>query len=804
MAAAINQDLEVDENKDLCSICSDKYTSTVRKRVECKYCHASTCSKCIEQYLIGRTEDAHCLHCRVSYNDVILREICTKTYLTQRYFKHRQEILVNREKANLPGLQNEATREMNRRKTQQQVHELTNEIKKLKEDRGKSVIEYSRICNLHYLAIKSGNNTEYKTKMDELYLQSEQYRDLIQIKMNEVRRIRTEIYNNDVDTYNQKPQEDDRKKFIRHCTRDGCKGFLSTAWKCGICEWYSCSKCFIPKAKEHDAVHECKKDDVDTAELIKKDSKPCPNCGEFIMKSSGCFSENTPVMCWDGTNKMSQDIQIGDELVGDDGTKRSVTGTVSGESTMYEIMQNTGMTYTVNSKHTLVLKYTGDKKISWNNSTNSWKISWFDHTEYCEKSKQIKTSSEKTKEDALCEMQLFKKSINTPDVIEILVEDYMKIADYTKNTLLGFKSSPNKDMLRTSIKVKQLDIGKYYGWSVDGNKRFLLSDTTVVRNCDQMFCITCQTPFSWNTGKIVTSGPIHNPHYYEWMKRNGTAPPRNPADVPCGGYPDRWHLVAFPNKMDPLIANLFYEFHRICIELHDISTRTYRTHMDITTTANINIRFLVGDFDEKQWGRNLAINEKKRKRDAEIQEVIAAFNMIAIDIINQVQQFSQPPYMTFSSLPVKMAEEFIHTLYVQIQGLIKMINDAIRTVSITYSQAVPYIRIIKCNETKITYYSVTTHNFSNDPTKKAAAEDDYKEEVPNIKASVPDAHLQRCLNLYHRQTYAADANANANANAADAAANANVNTIVDFEQEDNTYEAFTHIQQAIQESLKLS
>lgn len=95
--------------------------------------------------------------------------------------------------------------------------------------------------------------------MDELYLQSEQYRDLIQIKMHEVRRIRTEIYNNDVDAYNQKPQEDDRKKFIRHCTRDGCKGFLSTAWKCGICEWYSCSKCFIPKAKEHDAVHECKK-----------------------------------------------------------------------------------------------------------------------------------------------------------------------------------------------------------------------------------------------------------------------------------------------------------------------------------------------------------------------------------------------------------------------------------------------------------------------------------------------------------------------------------------------------------------
>lgn len=41
-----------------------------------------------------------------------------------------------------------------------------------------------------------------------------------------------------------------------------------------------------------------------------------------------------------------------------------------------------------------------------------------------------------------------------------------------------------------------------------------------IDGCNQMFCTNCHTAFDWRT-RTISSGPIHNPHYFAWLEQNG-------------------------------------------------------------------------------------------------------------------------------------------------------------------------------------------------------------------------------------------------------------------------------------------
>ena len=69
-----------------------------------------------------------------------------------------------------------------------------------------------------------------------------------------------------------------------------------------------------------------------------------------------CTSKNTPIMMYDGSIKMVQDIKVGEQLMGDDSTPRNVLSLARGREMMYDIIPNKGDKYTVNESHILSLK----------------------------------------------------------------------------------------------------------------------------------------------------------------------------------------------------------------------------------------------------------------------------------------------------------------------------------------------------------------------------------------------------------------------------------------------------------------
>ncbi len=81
------------------------------------------------------------------------------------------------------------------------------------------------------------------------------------------------------------------------------------------------------------------------------------NLGIVGAASSGkCLGKDTPVLMFDGTIKMVQDIKPGDQLMGDDSTPRNVLTTCTGEEQLYKVHQANGNSYVINESHILSLK----------------------------------------------------------------------------------------------------------------------------------------------------------------------------------------------------------------------------------------------------------------------------------------------------------------------------------------------------------------------------------------------------------------------------------------------------------------
>ena len=224
----------------VCSICIEKFNKSSNKKIEFKTCkddeETKVCTSCAKKYILENCKEAKCMVCNIEWDKEFLFDYFTKKFINNDFKNHQEEYLYEKEIARLPDTQN--------------------------------------------LVIQKKYRKELNIQLDILKKEKKELMN----KVMEIKNTELIIYNNIrlIDNGEIKPEE--KVKITFKCPIDNCNGFLNSEYNCGICSKNICKYCM----EEFKESHECNEDKKKTVELLKKDTKPCPKCGQLINKIDGC------------------------------------------------------------------------------------------------------------------------------------------------------------------------------------------------------------------------------------------------------------------------------------------------------------------------------------------------------------------------------------------------------------------------------------------------------------------------------------------------------------------------------------
>ena len=220
-------------SREVCAICVDAMPPS--RRVECPFCEHVSCKTCVQRYILGSADDPNCMNCHRRFDRELLNSKISQSFVNRELKQHRGSVLLERETAMMPGTQAYVNQELQRRNNVQLLSSLQAERAALK----RKLHDLDQSC--HHLQ-----------------------QQIVP------------------------PLETERRQFTHRCAQEDCRGYLSIAWRCNICEKYTCPECNAPRGFEREDGHVCNEADRESMRLIKNDSRKCPGCAEYIFKVSGC------------------------------------------------------------------------------------------------------------------------------------------------------------------------------------------------------------------------------------------------------------------------------------------------------------------------------------------------------------------------------------------------------------------------------------------------------------------------------------------------------------------------------------
>ena len=229
-----------------CPVCCDAFNKSTRLLIECECsdCQFAACKTCIRAYLLSQTSDPACMSCHKAWSQGFLTRSLNTSFMTKEYRAHRSRVLKEREQARLQDSVQDAARQV-------EADALTEEL-----------VQHDTLIGRLSAELEWAKRKRTNTSNRRYALQ----------------------HGMDVEG----AEKEEKREFIMPCPAPDCRGFLSTQWKCGLCDVYACKDCLEVIGFDKQAPHTCKPDNVASATAIRKETKPCPACGVRIQKAHGC------------------------------------------------------------------------------------------------------------------------------------------------------------------------------------------------------------------------------------------------------------------------------------------------------------------------------------------------------------------------------------------------------------------------------------------------------------------------------------------------------------------------------------
>ncbi len=239
-----------------CPICISNYNKSTCAKVTCM-CDYSACKTCIRTYLLTTTQEPHCMNCRNKWSYEFTKESLGASFVNGDLKEHQRKILLDSAIARREERMQGAINYRDDRADKQTIKEIKLQVEQKKQELVELLNQIEDVEN--NIRVRNGQRAYYRN-----------YR-------------RYPIIDNQP-TASNTATVIEKRKFVMPCQKSDCNGMLNEQYLCALCNTTTCKNCLEPELENH----ACNPETVETAKMIRKESKPCPKCGVRISKIDGC------------------------------------------------------------------------------------------------------------------------------------------------------------------------------------------------------------------------------------------------------------------------------------------------------------------------------------------------------------------------------------------------------------------------------------------------------------------------------------------------------------------------------------